>query len=56
MTLALPHVEGRPRVLFEAGEPTALDWDESARVLRAGLPTEGSAALIAFGGPFVHVS
>ncbi|MFE7834606.1 hypothetical protein ACFU53_00580 [Streptomyces sp. NPDC057474] len=48
MALTLPRVDGRPRVLFEAGEPTALDWDEPGHVLRVGLPAEGSAALIVF--------
>ncbi|MDX3641779.1 glycoside hydrolase family 36 protein [Streptomyces sp. MB09-02B] len=50
VTLALPRVDGRPRVLFEAAGPTVLDWDESGRVLRAALPAEGSAVLIAFDG------
>lgn len=37
----------RPRVLFEAGERTIVEWDECGRVLGVGLPAEGSAVLIA---------
>jgi alpha-galactosidase len=45
----LPWADGndRPRVLFEAGVRATLDWDECGRALRVGLPTEGSAVLIA---------
>ncbi|QFQ95687.1 alpha-galactosidase [Streptomyces phaeolivaceus] len=49
--LTLPGVGGGPpRVLFEAGERTNLDWNASGHVLRVTLPVEGSAVLIAFDG------
>lgn len=48
VTLTLPWATGGPRVLFEAGERTGLDWDGSGRVLRVDLPIEGSAALVVF--------
>ncbi|BBC31608.1 uncharacterized protein SGFS_029020 [Streptomyces graminofaciens] len=49
VTVPLPWVGGgrRPRVLFEAGAATTLDWDEGGRVLRVGLPEERSAVLVA---------
>ncbi|MBK3563823.1 glycoside hydrolase family 36 protein [Streptomyces sp. MBT62] len=46
VTVPLPEA-GPPRVLFEAGTPARLEWDECGRTLRAALPAEGSAVLIA---------
>ncbi|MDH6699345.1 alpha-galactosidase [Streptomyces sp. MAA16] len=50
MTVPLPWLprEHRADVLFEAGPGVALDWDETGRTLRATLPADHSAALIAF--------
>ncbi|MGW5650523.1 glycoside hydrolase family 36 protein [Streptomyces humi] len=50
VTIPLPESR-RPRVLFEAGEPSQLRWDECGRGLRAGLPAEDSAVLIALDPP-----
>ncbi|MFI6254004.1 glycoside hydrolase family 36 protein [Streptomyces sp. NPDC051016] len=50
VTIPLPEA-GRPRVLFEAGEPVRLQWDECGRALRAELPAEDSAVLIALDAP-----
>ncbi|GGN22938.1 glycoside hydrolase family 36 protein [Streptomyces fuscichromogenes] len=46
VTVPLP-AGGRPRVLFEAGARTSLEWDQCGRGLRVGLPAEGSAVLVA---------
>ncbi|MES5820495.1 glycoside hydrolase family 36 protein [Streptomyces sp. RG80] len=46
-SVTVPSVTGRPRVLFGAGEPAELRWDESAGALRVSLPAERSAVLIA---------
>ncbi|MDX2827798.1 alpha-galactosidase [Streptomyces ipomoeae] len=53
VSVPLPWVGGgqRPRVLFESGGRTTLDWDEGGRVLRVGLPEERSAALISVDPP-----
>ncbi|MEV7891273.1 glycoside hydrolase family 36 protein [Streptomyces sp. NPDC002817] len=47
-SVTVPSVARRPRVLFEAGEPARLEWNEDDRALRVSLPAERSAVLITF--------